>query len=80
MGVISDKKFIKGMDVSSLPELEQLGAKFYDKDGDERNLLAILQVPMQYVSASGTILIPERESLMGRAPMTWKLPWRWQSG
>ena len=33
MGVISDKKFIKGMDVSSLPELEQLGAKFYDKDG-----------------------------------------------
>ena len=43
MGVISDKKFIKGMDVSSLPELEQLGAKFYDKDGDERNLLAILQ-------------------------------------
>ena len=35
MGSISDKKFIKGMDISSLPELERLGAVFYDKDGDE---------------------------------------------
>ena len=43
MGAISEKKFIKGMDVSSLLELEGLGAKFYDEDGDERNLLAILQ-------------------------------------
>ncbi len=42
MGSISDKKFIKGMDVSSLPELEKLGADFYDKDGDERNLLSVL--------------------------------------
>ncbi|MCI9137096.1 MAG: glycosyl hydrolase [Lachnospiraceae bacterium] len=39
----SKKKFIKGMDVSSLLELERLGAKFYDKDGDERNLLSVLQ-------------------------------------
>lgn len=39
----SEKKFIKGMDVSSLLELERLGAKFYDKDGDERNLLSVLQ-------------------------------------
>ncbi len=43
MGVISEKKFIKGMDVSSLLELEGLNAKFYDRDGDERNALAILQ-------------------------------------
>ncbi len=43
MGSISDKKFIKGMDVSSLPELEKLGAVFYDKDGDERNLLSVLR-------------------------------------
>lgn len=37
------KKFIKGMDVSTLPELERLEAKFYDKDGEQRDLLAILQ-------------------------------------
>lgn len=43
MGVISEKKFIKGMDISTMLELEQLGAKFYDSDGDGRNLLAILQ-------------------------------------
>ncbi|MCI8483371.1 MAG: glycosyl hydrolase [Lachnospiraceae bacterium] len=42
MGKIGEKKFIKGMDVSSFLELEHLGAKFYDKDGDERNLLSIL--------------------------------------
>ncbi len=44
MGKISEnKKFIKGMDVSTLLELEQLEAKFYDEDGEERNLLSILQ-------------------------------------
>ena len=44
MGRISEKmEFIKGMDVSSLMELENLGAKFYDADGDERDLLSILQ-------------------------------------
>ena len=43
MGVIPEKKFIKGMDISTMLELEQLGAKFYDSDGDGRNLLAILQ-------------------------------------
>lgn len=43
MGSISDKKFIKGMDISSLPELERLGAVFYDKDGDERNLISVLR-------------------------------------
>lgn len=44
MGKISEKKkFIKGMDVSSLMELESLGAKFQDEDGDQRDLLTILQ-------------------------------------
>ena len=44
MGKISEKMdFIKGMDVSSLIELEKLGAKFQDADGDERDLLSILQ-------------------------------------
>ena len=32
------KSFIKGMDVSSLGELERLGAKYY-KDGQEKELL-----------------------------------------
>ena len=33
MGKISEKmKFIKGMDVSTLLELEKLGAKFQDED------------------------------------------------
>ena len=36
------KPFIKGMDVSSLKELEQLGAKYY-KDGQEKDLLEILK-------------------------------------
>ena len=36
------KPFIKGMDVSSLNELEQLGAKYY-KDGQEKELLEILK-------------------------------------
>ena len=44
MGKISEKiKFIKGMDVSTLLELEALGAKFQDADGDERDVLSILQ-------------------------------------
>ncbi len=37
------KKFIKGMDVSTLLEVERLGGKFYDKDGEERDLLSVLQ-------------------------------------
>lgn len=36
------RPFIKGMDVSSLKELEQFGAKYY-KDGEEKNLLEILK-------------------------------------
>ena len=36
------KSFIKGMDVSSLRELEVLGAKYY-KDGQEKDLLEILK-------------------------------------
>lgn len=44
MGKISEKfKFIKGMDVSTLLELEKLGARFQDADGDERDVLSILQ-------------------------------------
>lgn len=34
--------YIKGMDVSSLDELEQLGAFFYDK-GEQKDLLEILK-------------------------------------
>ncbi len=36
------RSFIKGMDISSLHELEQLGAKYY-KDGQEKDLLEILK-------------------------------------
>ena len=36
------ESFIKGMDVSSLKELEELGAKYY-KDGQEKELLEILK-------------------------------------
>ena len=36
------ESFIKGMDVSSLKELEELGAKYY-KDGEEKELLDILR-------------------------------------
>ena len=43
MGNDLKTKFIKGVDISTLPELERLWAKFYDIDGDERNPLAILQ-------------------------------------
>ncbi len=44
MGKISEKmKFIKGMDVSTLLELESLGVKFQDEDGDQRDVLSILQ-------------------------------------
>ena len=37
------KPFIKGMDVSSLNELEKLGAKYSDRSGREGDLLKILQ-------------------------------------
>ena len=44
MGKISEKmKFIKGMDVSTLLELESLGVKFQDEDGDQRDVLSVLQ-------------------------------------
>lgn len=35
-------KFVKGMDLSTLLELERCGAKYYD-DGEERDLLAIMK-------------------------------------
>ena len=35
--------FIKGADVSMLPELEKLGAKFYDVDGKEMDELQIMK-------------------------------------
>ena len=35
--------FIKGADVSMLPEMESLGAKFYDVDGTEMDELAIMK-------------------------------------
>ena len=34
--------YIKGMDISSLDEIEKLGAKFYD-NGEEKDLLTILK-------------------------------------
>lgn len=39
----TEKEFIKGMDVSTLLELEQLGVKYFDAEGKERDLLALLQ-------------------------------------
>ena len=36
------KKFVKGMDLSTLLELERCGAKYYD-NGEERDLLAIMK-------------------------------------
>ena len=35
-------KFVKGMDLSTLLELERCGAKYYD-NGEERDLLAIMK-------------------------------------
>ena len=35
--------FIKGADVSMLPELESLGGKFYDMDGTQMDELAIMK-------------------------------------
>ncbi|MBQ2115162.1 MAG: glycosyl hydrolase 53 family protein, partial [Lachnospiraceae bacterium] len=35
-------KYIKGMDISSMDEIEKLGAKFYDK-GTEKDLIGILK-------------------------------------
>ena len=36
-------KFIKGMDLSTLLELERCGAVYYDEDGRERDLLSIMR-------------------------------------
>ena len=41
--ITKKRQFIKGMDVSTFLELEKLGAVYYDKDGEEWNLLSILQ-------------------------------------
>lgn len=35
--------FIKGADVSMLPEIESLGGKFYDMDGTQMDELAIMK-------------------------------------
>ncbi|MBO6203870.1 MAG: glycosyl hydrolase 53 family protein, partial [Selenomonas sp.] len=35
--------FIKGADVSMLPEMESLGAKFYDTDGTQMDELQIMK-------------------------------------
>ena len=35
--------FIKGADVSMLPEMEKLGAKFYDTDGTQMDELQIMK-------------------------------------
>ena len=37
------ENFIKGADVSMLPELEKLGAKFYDVDGTQMDELQIMK-------------------------------------
>ena len=37
------ENFIKGADVSMLPEMESLGAKFYDVDGTEMDELQIMK-------------------------------------
>ena len=82
MGVISEKKFIKGMDVSTLLELEQLGAKYYDSDGDERNLLAILQ---EYGTNAVRLRLwnnpySKDGEPYGQGRTTWKPSWSWQGG
>ena len=74
MGVISEKKFIKGMDVSSLLELEGMGMKgmrwrFF------RNM-----APMPYGFVYGIIPILRTGSLTEQGQMTWKQPWNWQGG
>ena len=93
MGAISEKKFIKGMDVSSLLELEGLGAKFYDEDGDERNLLAILQEygvnalrlrlwnhPYSKDGEPYGAGTNDLETALEPGQMIWRQPWSWQSG
>ena len=57
-------KFIKGMDVSSLPEETALGARFYD-EGKEGDALEILKntVPTLCASVFGMILTVRTASL-----------------
>ena len=41
-------KFVKGMDLSTLLELERCGAKYYD-NGEERDLLAIMKLSLIHI-------------------------------
>ena len=36
-------EFLKGMDISALPELEDMGKHFYDKKGNEREIFDLLK-------------------------------------
>lgn len=71
-------KFIKGMDVSSLPEETALGARFYD-EGKEGDALEILKntVPTLCASVSGMILTVRTASLTEPVPVTLQNWWHW---
>lgn len=71
-------KFIKGMDVSSLPEEAALGARFYD-EGKEGDALEILKntVLTLCASVSGTILTVRTASLTVPVPVISPSWWHW---
>ena len=58
-------KFIKGMDLSTLRELERCGAKYYE-DGKEKDILDIMRD-----HDVDTILSPRTESLTVPETMIW---------
>ena len=62
-------KFVKGMDLSTLLELERCGAKYYD-NGEERDLLAIMKsYDVDTVSVCGMIRGRRPANLMARGRM-----------
>ena len=60
--------FIKGADVSMLPELESLGGKFYDMDGTEMDELALMKKygSTGFACASGMILTTKMAAVIPR--------------
>ena len=65
-------KFIKGMDLSTLLELERCGAKYYE-DGKEKDILDIMKEHDvdTIVFVCGTTQNQRRVSLTVRVTMTW---------
>lgn len=56
--------FIRGADVSMLPDLEKAGVKFYDMDGTQMDELAIMKnmESTGFVCVSGTIRVRAAEA------------------